>query len=445
MLKFSAPLLGFFLWAAAVPAQALDAAGNATLKKARQLQRQGRPVEAYHLLQERFGEAAGDAEIQYALGEAALAAGDTPRARQHYENVLKTLPESSSTLYRLGHIYYAAGEKEKARDAFERAAQARDADYAARNYLRGLARFINAQLPPNRRGPEHQVDLFVGLTHDSNVNVAPAGDSVAAIIGGLPTNVLLAPEAQEVRGTGLQESINGQYLKTLSRDWSVLLQGGLANIAYVGKDEYDNQSLAAGIGFLYSRDRWRANLQPNMRWIVLDGSTDSRLAGLNLRLGHVGDASEVYAIGGINSRRLPADGRQDSRQSWLGAGYVRLIKPGLRAGVELAGLHNRADSGIFSGNSLIPQVYADWQPDDLWSLGLALLYQRQSFDEQDPLFPVLRRDRRTDFNFSFSRNLDKTLNGLSLQGNFTRTDNHSTVGLYDYRRNVATVGVNFRF
>jgi tetratricopeptide (TPR) repeat protein len=95
-------------------------AAEANLKQAEELMRQGKPAEAYKLLQPMAAEYAGNVDFDYLLGIASLDSGRPEEALNAFERVLAVNPAHMGARLDMGRAFFAMGALDLAKQEFER-------------------------------------------------------------------------------------------------------------------------------------------------------------------------------------------------------------------------------------------------------------------------------------------------------------------------------------
>ena len=181
-----AALLGLAL---SPPAQA-----DALLDHAQSLVEQGDAEQAFVLLGQQELARAGDPTFDAAMGRAAHAAGQYPRAVMAWERVVALQPDNAIAQLELGRALFAVGDK---RTALAVSKLVREEGIPVDAAL-DIDQFLVSYDRADYRGASSTkgyAEFTVG--HDSNANAGPdAGDILAVPLAGIPAWVL-APGAQE--------------------------------------------------------------------------------------------------------------------------------------------------------------------------------------------------------------------------------------------------------
>jgi tetratricopeptide (TPR) repeat protein len=141
-------------------------AADALLDQASALLREGKPKEAFSLLDPREGERAGDIDYDYLLGVSAVDAGSPERAVVAFERVLTLNPNHEGARLDLARAYYALGSDDLAKQEFDRVLE-KNPPPAARA---AISQYFEA-MEKRKRAQTTQFNAYVeGFGgHDSNL------------------------------------------------------------------------------------------------------------------------------------------------------------------------------------------------------------------------------------------------------------------------------------
>jgi tetratricopeptide (TPR) repeat protein len=187
------------------------------LELAHKLIVEGKPAEAYALLEPYEFEQAGNTKFDYLLGLAALNSGQAGKASIILERVLAVNPLHAAARVDLGRAYYVLGDSEHARAEFTRA-QALNPPPSA---LATIRQYLSAIETPDNKPVTRLSGYFeAGIGYNNNVNNATTQNqiSVPALIGTVFT--LNSANVKTADGY-LGLSAGGEAIHTISSDWSV--------------------------------------------------------------------------------------------------------------------------------------------------------------------------------------------------------------------------------
>ncbi len=141
-------------------------AAEANLRKAEELMRQGKPGEAFSLLQPLEAQNAGNIDFDYLLGIAALDSGNHERALIAFERVLAVNPAHLGARLDLGRTYFAMGALDLAQQEFERVRAANPPPAARKVVDDHLTAIVERQKSQRTRIAGY---LEAGLGYDNNI------------------------------------------------------------------------------------------------------------------------------------------------------------------------------------------------------------------------------------------------------------------------------------
>lgn len=161
--KISVAALALALFLGAFGAIAAEAD---LIKQAEELMRQGKPAEAYKLLQPLATKNAGNVDFDYMLGIAALDSGRPEEALNAFERVLAVNPAHMGARLDMGRAFYTMGTLDLAKQEFERV-RAANPPPAARNVAdKYLAAIEERSKEEKRRFTGY---LEAGAGYDDNI------------------------------------------------------------------------------------------------------------------------------------------------------------------------------------------------------------------------------------------------------------------------------------
>jgi tetratricopeptide (TPR) repeat protein len=142
------------------------AASEAVIKKAEELMRQGRPADAFKLLEPLESKSAGNVDYDYLLGISALDSRNFERALIAFERVLAVNPAHLGARLDLGRTYFALGSLDLAKQEFERVRAANPPPAARKVVDDHLAAIEERQRADRRRLTAY---LEAGVGYDDNI------------------------------------------------------------------------------------------------------------------------------------------------------------------------------------------------------------------------------------------------------------------------------------
>ena len=368
---------------------------DALLAQARQLSAAGRSAEAYSLLSGAEDEYIGEPRFDYALGRAALDAGQPARATIAFYRVLAVDPRHAGALIDSGRAYLALGNHQQARETFE-SLLVLDPPPALREQLERYLDQARRGLP---LAPVFSGYLTASLGRSSNVNQSASQSQVFVPLFGArfdlaDQNVAKADSFWSVGG-GLDGAL------PLDRTWSVVGGAEILERQNFRESAFDLGGLgarigvSAGSGLDLARVQWLSTR--NYLGHDMNRSVDALLAEGFKMLGP--DDQLIAAAQGGRIRYWPPELRIfDSDFNTFGIALSHrtdgssILAAGVSAGTE----NDKGGNPDGDKLQLGVRASADMPLLAKWRAGVSGAYLAVNYGQQNPTFLVERRDRRTD-------------------------------------------------
>ncbi len=430
----------------------LAVSGNAlsqnVVERAKELLRQGKPAEAFELL-DPAAEQLNDAESAYLLGIAALDSGKPGLAIIAFERALAYNPAFAPARAELVRALVATGETDQARVELARLAnvpvppevreklaaldaQLRQAADIARRRTRGVATFVQAEagydtnINTGANSQSFAIPLFGGATVTLNRIFQKQGSS----FGGLSAGALAYNEVSpELRLFGGGEVRRRDYLKDLNGDH-------------------------------YSTWTWTANA--GARWKEGVHTTSIALTTLENHVGHF-KFDKQWGVYGHYQRQLAQGDEVGVFGQWLDQRHP--IQPALNTRLKLLGVGWRHDfegegspvinAAAYYGDdkqrSLDPAVGrilvgARASYEQRLEIGARLIasvtQQRSRYGGENVFFFRSREDKRTDASLALAFS---PLKNVTVTPQYAYTRNRSNIPVIDFGRHQALVTVRHDF
>ncbi len=414
------------------------------LARATQLSAAGRHDEAYALLASAEDAHIGEIDFDYALGRAALNAGQPARATIALSRVLVLDPGHAGARIDMGRAYLALGNWAQARAVFE-ALLALEPPPALRAQLLaylGVARDEHRA----RAVVRGYLSVFAGTS--SNVNQAPGQGQV--FVPGLLAVLQLAD--QNVGKDDSFSGVGGGIEAAMPLDGRVSLIGGIEFLDRWNADEtaFDVGGIAASAGLGWAGGRHVVRGQLQLVRSTLGGSTSREVRALSLELAETSPApgapGAVFAFVHAGGFRHPPADLKVFDADFLAAGI----------GVNLPIDHKSTASVVFTaggdsdrggnpgGDRRGPGVRLAWERVLAPELRLAVLagVQNSRYERVDPAFLVRREDRRIDLEGFLRYQLSPK---LELRFGVLRSVQDSNIAIYEFRRTDWTLTLRRQF
>lgn len=244
-------------------AKQLEAERAAFLKSvvdAEELMKNGKPAEAYALLEPLEFEHAGDVRFDYLLGIAALDSGKPDKATLAFERVLAVDPDFAGARLDMARAYYQLGDLPRAKTEFETVMEQSPPE-AAKATIRKYLEAIAAHEEAKRTHLSGYVEGTVG--RDSNVNtgtgssiaVSSLSPALAALITSLTgdTNPQIPPSRRADYFYGA--NAGGEISRRLGESWLVYAGGDVRQRGNTVQTSYDLASTEGRVGVMYAQDQ----------------------------------------------------------------------------------------------------------------------------------------------------------------------------------------------
>lgn len=243
--------IALLLWVSAGHAQpgpASDQTSDKTtlLARARQLMAEQKPQHAYQLLlkaESRFG---GNADFDFHLGRAALAADKPAEAVFALERALAVKPDFPQARAELGRAYFYLGENAAARAEFTALQKQRDLPPAVQANLQNFLDAIDSRFDASGSRLEYYVKTGGG--NDSNINSAPDLTEIViplfAGLGPAPLN----PGSRELESPYIELEPGIRFSNPLSANLNFHASADVNRREVADADEFSTQTINGVIG-----------------------------------------------------------------------------------------------------------------------------------------------------------------------------------------------------
>jgi tetratricopeptide (TPR) repeat protein len=304
-------------------------AGNADfeklLSKADELIDNGKPEEAYKLLEPFELKHSGDTRFDYLIGIAALDSGMPDKATLALERVLLVNPDSAAARMDMARAYFQLGDILRAKTEFARVLNQNPSD-AARSTIQ---KYLEA-IAEREAGNMTHVSGYLegGIGYDSNVNNST---SQAQIIAG-GTNVTLDPANVQVSDIYYQVVGGGQATHALIPHWELYAGADLRIRNYRMQKNFDALDLYARAGVSYGTRANQLRIGAFGWEYFLGGFHNSDIGGINAEWNHVFSPSNQLKIFGQNEQFRyvdPVMQPNDFNQQIIGGGWAHVLEGGM--------------------------------------------------------------------------------------------------------------------
>ena len=422
------------------------------------------------------------ADPRFVEGRQALAGGDTQRAQDIFMDLLREHPESIDVNFALGEAAYAAGKYSHAALALERIVASQPENHRARLEL-ARTYFSAKQLELARRefetvlahNPPETVRMKIkdfleairkqekkfwfsgrldaGLYYDDNGNVGPDSEviNIAPIIvgGGTISSLTVSDQSVPVKSWGalLYGTVSSCYDIGRKGHW-MLVCDGAAYRSWLEKHATDEETfyLSVGPGICWVGENCIVRIPARVSHITHGGESLVNSYGLtpSVSMSIGPERTWYYMLTALVESRDYTD-LQDRNGSYYAAGgkigrsfstYQCSIFGGAAAFYEntASDVYESTGAEVFvGGEMLLPWTMAGYAQ---------AKYRGASYAEKEVLAPEKRRDDQYQLTVGLRRALTRR-SGVDLSYQYTR--NASSFDLYEYSRNFASLSMSYSF
>ena len=421
--------------------------GEPDLLQARDLIRQGKPLEVLPMLQP--AKADSSAEHYYFLGLALLDSGDPENAISAFLEALRRQPGLLQAEAELGRAYLLTGNYLAAQFAFDRV-KAGSPPPEVLTAIAGYVEQLHRQLQSQR--PRFRASLSLGLGHDSNVNSATSAQSVLLpILGGITAT--LDSDARAQSDSFKNVTVEGSGFVPLD-DQTELFAGGslvLKDNQHVDAFDYLTGTVNAGVRYAYGpQQQSQVSLSVLLDTLRQDHDRVRDSYGLSAEYRRiVHPLAEVSAY--VQSSKLDyiQDDFRDAQRDVIGVA-VNPVAFGKRLFnlppiLALYGGRERPDdTGVdhLANDFYGARTTAVYLFNSRTALVGGIAYEHRKYGAPDPLFGETRVDRQTDVTLALNYALSRD---WALTPVISYTDSRSTLDVFAFTRTAATLTARYQF
>lgn len=438
-------------------AAGISAAADVLLDRASALLREGKPKEAFRLLDPKEDQRAGDIEFDYLLGVAAVDAGSPERAVVAFERVLTLNPDHEGARLDLARAYYALGSDDLARQEFNRVLE-KNPPPAARAAINQYFETMDKR----KRALTTRISAYVeGLTgYDSNLT-SSTSEFTSAVLSSF--NIAgVQPTGNSIKRSGsffgVATGIDVQH--KINTDFSVYGGADARRRDYNENRDFGSDTFDVRGGVQYTREQHilRGGLQAQRYYQEGAAPTtpkvtnDRESSGVAFEYKYaLAEDKQLGAYVQGNDVSYPTNPTQDTRQTVYGITGLKLFPEKGNSAIfaSLYRIEDRARNNLIGGSNVGRDV-----------TGLRLVGQyslRQDLDVFALFGYADRRDRSpfarsTVVEMGGDQTADASL-GLTwrfrpqwnLRAQATFIDNRSNIPLYIFDRSEYSLAVRYDF
>ncbi len=373
-------------------------ADSPDLELAHKLIVEGKPAEAYALLEPYEFEQAGNTKFDYLLGVAALNSGQADKASLILERVLAVNPLHAAARLDLGRAYYLLGDFEHARTEFTRALALNPPPSA----LATINQYLSAIETPDDIPTTRLSAYFeAGAGYNNNVNNA-TGQNQITVPALLDIQFTLNPANVKTADNYLALAVGGEAIHPISTDWSLYAGVDMHSRNNVKYNHFDYISLDSRVGASFDRNAEQIQGGLLAGRFDLGGVVNRNSNGVNLAWKHTFNvANQAVWFGQYILYRYPDPTlvSNNFNQTISGLGWMHIFADGRSTvfGSFFGG--NEHDTNLRTdGSKSIQGVRLSGQVSlgeklDLFASGGV---QRGKYDRINGAFLVMRDDHQAD-------------------------------------------------
>lgn len=368
------------------------------LEMARKLIVEGKPAQAYALLEPYEFEQAGNTKYDYLLGLAALNSGQAAKASLILERVLAADPLHAAARVDLGRAYFLLGDIEHARAEFTRA-QALNPPPSALATIRQYLSEIDT--PDNKSMTRLSGYVEGGAGYNNNVNNS-TGQNQIAIPALLDIQFTLNPANVKTADSYLGLAAGGEAIHPLSSNWSLYAGMDMRSRNGMHYSKFDYITLDSRVGASFSKNAEQIQGGLLAGQFAMSGTVNRHTNGANVAWRHTYNAANQSVMFGqhlLYRHPDPNLASNNFNQTIAGLGWMHIFADGRTTffGSIFAGNERdtnlRTDGGkSIQGVRLSGQAPIGGNLDMFASSGV----QRGKYNRTNGAFLVVRDDTQAD-------------------------------------------------
>jgi outer membrane protein len=288
------------------------------LRDAETLMKDGKPAEAYKLLEPLEFERSGEIRFDYLIGIAALDSGKPDKATLAFERVLAEDPEYAGARLEMARAYYQLGDISRARAEFE-AVLKQNPSKGARATIQKYLDNIDEK----ETGKRTHISGYVEGTIGRDTNVNNASELTDNII--TPT---MNPDNAELADNYFAIGAGAEINHSMDANWLLYAGADLSEHNNHRQKYYDPLDLEERIGVIYGTrtDRYRVGMLGGQK--AMGNVRYRNNAGINAEWRHaVGASNQLNVFGQYMQYRFADTAMKlnDINQQVAGAGWLHVF------------------------------------------------------------------------------------------------------------------------
>ncbi len=307
----------------------IGAAYEKLLLDADALIKNGKPADAYILLEPFEFDHAGEERFDYLIGIAALDSGKPDKATLALERVLMINPNSAAARLDIARAYYQLGDLPRARTEFEVALKQNPAGTARAN----IEKYLDEIAARETGSQTHFTGYIEGTVgHDSNVNSSTSQSQIFVdALAATTTSYPLDPANVKTPDNYYGLAAGGEIIRNLNPNWDLYAGADLRQRDYHTQKSFDSLNLDTRTGVMFGAKANHLRIGLLAGQYNLGGSRNSAAAGLNAEWRHTFSPANQLKIFGQYAQYRYADlimQPNDYDQQVIGGGWLHAMADG---------------------------------------------------------------------------------------------------------------------
>lgn len=423
------------------------------LRDAEALMKDGKPAEAYALLEALEFERAGEARFDYLIGLAALDSGKPARATLAFERALAVDPNFAGARMGMAHAYYQLGDLSAAKTEFETLLTQKPPTAAriiVQDYLDAIIVQKEAELT------RYTAYVEFGIGHDSNVNSSTSQSQISVPYFN-DAVLTLNPSNQQTADNYYTAATGGEFTHYLNANLRVYAGADLRLRGYNTQNSFNTLNLDGRGGVIFSDGADIFRIGGMVGQYELDKVSYSNYYGLSTDWRHILSPENQLSVvmqSGRNRIIDTAMSLNDFNQVTLGSGWLHVMagwKSVLLSSLFLSRENEVAPvtisnptGGRADGNNRTLGLRMGVQTtlNEVTELFGNLGWQSSTYDKTNAIFLRKRNDCQYVLSVGVNWHPDKS---WTLRPQLSYTQNDSNIVIYGYGRMDASLSIRRDF
>jgi tetratricopeptide (TPR) repeat protein len=412
------------------------------LRDAEALMKDGKPAEAFALLEALEFDRAGEVRFDYLIGIAALDSGKPARATLAFERVLAVDPNFSGARVGMARAYYQLGDLSAAKTEFDTLMK-QNPPAAIRVIIQDYLDAIVA----HEEAKQTRFTAYVesGAGHDSNVN-SSTNQAQFSVPYFNDAVIMLSPSGQKTADNYYTVAAGGEITRYLSANWGLYAGADARLYEYHLQKSYNTLNLDGHGGVMFSGNANIFHVGGMAGQYELSDARYRSYSGLSADWRHILSLENQLSVAMQAGRNRFVDAAlalNDFNQVTLGSGWLHVMpdwKSALLSSLFLTRENEVApvtlanpSGGRADGNrrTLGLRVGIQVALNEVTELFGNLGWQSGKYDKINAAFLRKRNDRQYDVTVGTNWHLDKS---WTLRPQLSYTKNDSNIVIYGYDR-----------